>query len=321
MSLYSLKTGAAGAPVQSWSASLGVSSAGDKLAKLAALYDKRPETTLSGAFAVPAIENGPVAVARFGDLTLNGATITTDKRCNGLFLLCDSLTVTGAASVIHMDHTRANRAFDPADADCSIPASLVLSSRFLPLAGLLAMIRQKNIFVGDPQFWLEMAPLVTCTITPGPYLSRNSLCGAAQNNYANVGNAGTGGPGGAGGSRIGWGERGRWCRGGYGNDYYGTAYHNPETLLAMSNPGGFVVVAVIGNVTVGPGLTIHADGGPTSGVDCSGAGGGLARLLHGGTLTGSPTVRAAAGAGGGGTYGVAGGAGFAGASGFTAFGL
>ena len=129
MSLYALKTdGGNGGSFAPWSTVLTLSEAGDNLARLAALYDKRPETLISGTtLELPTTLDGPIHVARFGDLTLNNAVLTARYRCRGLFVLCDSLTVTGAASVIHMDG-KGSTVTDWPDYDLSIPTTVSLAS-------------------------------------------------------------------------------------------------------------------------------------------------------------------------------------------------
>lgn len=314
MSLYSLKTAGGGAGAQApWSAVLALAEAGDNLARLAALYDKRPETLLSGTtLELPTTLDGPLHVARFGDLTLNNAVITARNRCRGLFVLCDSLTVTGAASVIHMDG-KGSTATDWTDYDLSIPATVSLTSELVAQRDVLAAVRKSGHYIGDPLFLAGLAPLVQASLAHGANLivdkttglgtggagSSLTAYGSCSLNAA-AGGAGARGPGGgAGGSAYyksgGNGSKARSWRGGFGG-YSSGGENVVGDTYRCGYPAGVLIVAVLKTLTVGPGLTCRANAAYWSGTTYGGAGGsggGRVLLLTPPTVSGTPTLQAA----------------------------
>lgn len=312
MNLYSPR-GQAARGLVPWSHVLTLSQAGDNLAKLAALYNKRPETSISGALSIPTLMDGPVQMAVWDkDVTLNGATITASNKCRGLFcVFTGNLTVTGSASKIHMDGM-GSTGVDWAAKSLGIPSTLEMSSSSMTQDAVLALIRSSGRYVGDPQFWADLSPLVTGTLSYDTGLIADpALCGAAGA-VGGAGGAGSRGTGGGSGGSTTRGSAGVWWRGGFGagSNQSGGDYR-------VGSPAGIVVVAVLGALTVGPGFTVSANGAVATN---GGAGGGRSLLLTGGTVTGSPTVQAN-GAASGGTASAAGGVGTATASTLAAWGL
>jgi hypothetical protein len=312
MSLYSIKQ-TWGGSIQPWLQNISVGQSGNNLAVLKELYDKRAETSLTGTVTLASTLNGPMQVYRFGDVTLNGATVTVQNKCRGAFLIFDSLTVTGSASAIHMNGKGATDV-DWEDYDLSVPQVLSLSSDKISLAATLKMIRANGWFVGDPQLWRDLSGLVTGAITPGQLIVDKLQLGAGGTgflgagitgpNYVRVGtNGGAGAKGPGGGSSpcmstndnytiltAQSGENGRSWRGGFGGDVWTNTFKSGRDLR-NTEPGGLVIVAVLGALAVGPGLTISANG-VNNAVRGGGPGAGRAMLLTGGAVTGTPTIQA-----------------------------
>jgi hypothetical protein len=317
MSLYSLKQAGGGA-IQAWAQAIPVGQPGGNLAVLKELYDKRTETSFAGTVALASALNGPIQVHRFGDVALNGATVTVQNKCRGALLIFDSLTVTGSASSIHMNGKGAVDV-DWEDYDLSIPQVLSLSSDKASLAAILKMIRSNGWFVGDPQLWKDLSGLSTGAITPGQLIVDKTQLGAGGLGVLGVGNTGPnyvrmGNNGGAGAKGPGGGsspcmstndnytiltaqsgEGGRSWRGGFGGDVWSNTFKSGRDLR-NSEPGGLLIVAVLGALTVGPGLTISANG-VNNAVRGGGPGAGRVLLLTGGAVTGTPTLQANGGAG------------------------
>jgi len=301
--------------VPPWSTVLTLAEAGDNLARLAALYDKRPETGITGStLELPTTLDGPIHVARFGDLTLNNAIITAASRCRGLFVICDSLTVTGTASVIHMDG-KGSTATDWPDYDLSVPSTVSLVSERITQRDLLAAIRESGHYIGDPVFLAGLAPLVQASLVNGANLIVNKTTGlgaggagvtglGAATTYVVKGGDGGAGSRGPGGGGAGYddvndtstrlncspGEAGRSWRGGFGgtSDRV-TVVPQSGRNVRLGSPGGVLIVAALNALTVGPGLTVRsagvADGKAVPG-------GGLALLLTPSAVSGTPTVSA-----------------------------
>ncbi|GFK94406.1 hypothetical protein NNJEOMEG_02251 [Fundidesulfovibrio magnetotacticus] len=324
MSLYAFKGGGAdGGALQPWSQVLTLSQAGDGLAKLAALYNKRTETSVTGTLQLPSELDGPMHVAVWDkDVTLNGATITVLNKCRGLFcLFLGNVTVTGSASKIHMDGM-ASVNKDWENYDISIPKALSLSSDMVSQAAIMNMVREKNYFVGDPQLWKDLSPTVFGSITPGTNLivDKTQLGAAGAGTYAGGGpgfyqgggpGAGANGPGGGCTGSF-WqsinnpyaladGEKARSWRGGFSGHYLSGGGSWSHDYTRQGSPSGIVIVAVAGTLTVGPGFTVSANTPQRATLPgvwgFGGIGGGRAKLLTGGTVTGSPTVQANGGLG------------------------
>ena len=305
MSLYALKDGgAAGGSLQPWSSVLTLSEAGDNLALLAALYDKRPETSITTALTLATVLDGPIQVHRFGDVTLNGATLTALNPCRGLFLIFDSLTVTGTASTVHMNGKGCQEG-DIAASNLSIPASLSLSSQVISYNALLRMIRATGYYIGDPGFWASQAAIVQGTLTHGASLIvDSSQCGAGG--APGAGGAGARGTGGGGQGNCNGGDDGLWWRGGFGGvGGPGTAKSTPNLLT--SYPGAPCIVIVLGALTATAALNVQSNGLTSTGYYQGGAGGGVAAVLYG-SKTGTVNVTADGGAASG--TALAGGAGY-----------
>lgn len=343
MSLYSLKQ-AGGRAMQPWSQRMSVVPSGNSLAQLYSMYNGRPETNITGALTLPSLLDGPIQVYAFGDTTLNGATITLNNRCRGAILLFKSLTCVTAASTIHMQGKGAMEAGAWPLYDLTFPVSVDLQSSALSFRQISAMIRENGWFPGDPVLWSDLKSLVTATINPGATILQATSCGsgggpviikADSSAGGSVGAAATKGTGGgAGGGWYGYdgsggwisaggrGEKGKPWRGGIGGragGYGGVGDGGSPSAVPTATPPGIVIVGVLGNVVCGPGLIIqaNADNNAANTRD-GGQGGGLAKLIYGGTLTGTPTIQANGATPSGGS---AGGAGTADSSTFAALAL
>ncbi|MGE4539197.1 MAG: hypothetical protein AB7D37_19180 [Desulfovibrio sp.] len=314
-----------------WTRRMPVAPAGDGLRTLYGMYDVRPETEITGTLTLPTEQNGPMKVFAFGDVTLDGAAIVPAYACRTLILLFKSLTVAGAASTISMAGKGAIESASWPVYDLSFPQSVDLASEAMTYREIQRQIRANGFFPGDPVLWREWRSLVAADITPGTAIITAAGCGAAgsrpharDNDIGSYpGGTGAKGPGGgASGSAThgymtdswgGLGEKGFPWRGGFGGQSAGAgaaglsaqalkATTSDPTLL-LGHPGGVLIVGVLGDVVVGPGLTITASADATGLVGgYGGPGGGRAALYYGGALTGTPTLAAAGVSNGGAGY-------------------
>ncbi|GFK95437.1 hypothetical protein NNJEOMEG_03300 [Fundidesulfovibrio magnetotacticus] len=311
------------------------------------LYPSRGNQTLTGTVTLPSTLNGPIQVTPFDTLTLNGATVTVENPCRGHILYCKNLIVTGAAAIIHMNG-KGCTGIDWENYDLDIPAAIALASLTSNARTLLQRFLRAGWYLGDPQLWKDHAGVVQAVLTAGAnkiidktLLGAGGYFAALSGWYSGcmggaAGAAGTGGPGGGGAGSAycginyvqwgGIGGKGRPWRGGFGGQ--GGPSCQSQGLSGDQNrqgsPGGVLVVVVENDVTVGPGLTIAANALPVTGGtnETGGCGGGRAKLLYGGALTGTPTITANGAAGQSGNCSpAAGGAGKADSSTFTAWGL
>lgn len=351
MNLYGPRSLSTGSRITPWSHVLQLSGVGQGLGALASFYTPRTETNITGTLEIASTLDGPIQVARFGDVTLNGATITVDNPCRGLFVICDSLTTTGTASTIHMNGKGAiNYIWE--DYDLTIPQSVALSSSSVSLQYVLNMLRAENYFVGDPQLWRDLAHLVTGGIVHGTnkivdksgFGSGGVLavgagtCGGTYFKLGGSGGAGTTGPGGgsAGLTSVADNYTVLYCmKGGNGHSWRGglpgNASHIVTNLRAGEecravNPAGVLVVAVLNSINLGVGLTLSANSAytasDTNSLRLGSSGGGAVKLLTPSTVSSNITLQAnGATSNVGGGCDISGGAGIASQSTFTAWGL
>ena len=194
-----------------WTMRLDVAPPGSLAAPLFAMYPSLGDVTISTATNIDTVEDGPVKVVRFGNLTVN-ALLSVTKRCRGLMILCDSITY-GASGGISMTGKGAKGASNWPVIDFTIPLSVQLSASRINLQDVLKYIREKGIWIGDPIFWAYPDSGVgdcRAIITPGGVALLSAAgCGqgaAAGSNYTGPGggvgatgaaglNGGTGGGG------------------------------------------------------------------------------------------------------------------------------
>lgn len=180
-----------------------------KMSTLFSLYQSKGDVIMSGAVNLSASLDGPIAVARYGALSVpNGATLSVANRCRGLLLLCDSLSV-GASGVITMTARGASGSRFWANQDIMLPTGgIKLSGRGTSYRDFALWLAANGYFVGDPSLYASPPPGmgdVTADYSAWPSKGGTAIvpagtCGAspaATNGTA--GGAGTLGGSGAGG--------------------------------------------------------------------------------------------------------------------------
>jgi len=151
--LFSSKSASTATVNSPWSSSLTLTASGQNLANLFALYNSQGAVTVgSGTTAINATQDGPIQVARYGALTVNG-TLTASNRCRGLVVLCDSLSM-GASGVITMNGLGAAGSSKWANQDIVIPTiQVAFSGKNTSFAAFQAYLAATGYGVFDPTLY------------------------------------------------------------------------------------------------------------------------------------------------------------------------
>ncbi|MHC1791769.1 hypothetical protein [Solidesulfovibrio sp.] len=116
------------------------------------LYDNKGNVTISAPTSIASTLDGPIQVARYGALTVNGG-LTTAQRCRGLIVLSDSLTM-GAGGHMSMTARGAAGASNWAvDKDIFVPQSITFTGKNTSYADFLKWIRQTGYCIFDPSMY------------------------------------------------------------------------------------------------------------------------------------------------------------------------
>lgn len=166
---------------------------GVSLANLFALYPTLGDVTIVGATNIPSVLDGPIQVARYGNLTVN-ATLTTTNRCRGLVILADSLTM-GAAGSISMTGRGAKGNASWVNQDVLIPPSLTLSGQNTSQAAFMSWLATNGFAIFDPTLFAVPRPgqgdvqanFTTWPGSGGVTLVSASGCGTNALAYGNPG--------------------------------------------------------------------------------------------------------------------------------------
>jgi len=304
--------------------------------------------TISTSTNLTSTTDGPAIVKNYTSLTINsGQTLTVSNRCKGLIIYVQgNCTINGSllmtwrgasaagASTNVVEYTPQTDGITPGEGPITTttfntPAAgaaggaggATSNPGVAGTAGSLGQPGGGGGGGGDGQGTGHPGGNGTAGTS---YSGGSGGGGAASINNGNVAstNGGTGGVGGAGGVSNEGGGGGAGNPGGAGGT--GTPVGGST---GSSGSGGYLVLIVGGNLTIGSGAFIAANGsaggngGSGSGVGGSGgggAGGGVIWIFYQGTLSNSGTVQALGGtAGTGGTGAFAGEAGGAGGAGYT----
>lgn len=129
-----------------------------KMAALFGLYASKGDLTVAAGntYSLPTIQDGPIACARFGALTVNG-TFTAANRCRGMVVLCDSLSV-GAAGTVSMTARGAAGGKSWVQQDFLFPTNMQLNGLRTDWRTYLAWLNAQNAFIADPNLYANPVP-------------------------------------------------------------------------------------------------------------------------------------------------------------------